>query len=175
VFLRWLERYRRAGGAEGEWPRMRALEEVIADFQQNWEGRLVTWGEINRLQRIHSNGGVPFDDNGVSLAVPGAPGWAGVIFAFATTAGPSAKRRYGISGHTWVGVVEFGARPTARSIVTFGQSADSTSPHWFDQAPLYARGEFKQAWFWRDDVERQARRTYRPGPAVADSTQGQAR
>jgi acyl-homoserine lactone acylase PvdQ len=175
LFLLWLERFRRAGGAEGEWPRMRALEEVIAGLKQQWEGQRVTWGEINRLQRIHTNGGVPFDDNAMSLAVPGAPVWAGVIFAFTTTPGPSAKRRYGVSGHTWVGVVEFGPRPTARSVVPFGQSADPTSPHWFDQAALYVKAEFKQAWFWREDVERQARRTYRPGPAIAHPAQGAAR
>ena len=58
---------------------------------------------------------------------------------------------------------------TSRTIVTFGQSADPASPHFFDQAPLYARGEMKDAWFHADEVERAARRSYRPGPA-ADST-----
>ena len=62
-----------------------------------------------------------------------------------------------------MGIVEFAPRIRTRTIVTFGQSADSTSPHSFDQAPLYARGEFKEAWFYDDDVARATRRSYHPG------------
>jgi acyl-homoserine lactone acylase PvdQ len=47
--------------------------------------------------------------------------------------------------------------------VTFGQSSDSLSSHYFDQAPLYANGEFKDAWYYKEDVLRNAERTYHPG------------
>ena len=60
-------------------------------------------------------------------------------------------------------MVEFGPRVRARSVVTYGQSADPASPHFFDQAALYAEGRLREAWFWREDVERQAVRSYRPG------------
>jgi acyl-homoserine lactone acylase PvdQ len=48
-------------------------------------------------------------------------------------------------------------------VVTYGQSADPGSPHFFDQAALYAEGRLREAWFWREDVERQTVRSYRPG------------
>ena len=50
-----------------------------------------------------------------------------------------------------------------RSIVPFGQSGDSASAHWFDQAALFARGELKAGRFGREEVLAAARRVYRPG------------
>jgi penicillin amidase len=121
---------------------------------------------------VDSNGDQPFDDEKLSLPVAGAPGTLGIIFNIGTRPGPSGRRRYGIRGHTWVGVVEFGPRARAMSIVTFGQSADSTSPHWFDQAELFAEGRFKNAWFEPDEVAANAVRTYHPGPAPARDANG---
>jgi penicillin amidase len=95
--------------------------------------------------------------------VAGAPGGLGIIFNVGARPGPDGKRRYGYRGHTWVGIAEFGPRVRARSIVTFGQSADPASRHFFDQAKLYVRGEFKPAWFERADVEAHASRRYHPG------------
>ena len=71
-------------------------------------------------------------------------------------------RRYGVAGQAWVSVVELAPEVRSRSIVTFGQSADPESPHWFDQAPLYARGELKTAQFADRDVQTNAQRTYSP-------------
>ena len=35
--------------------------------------------------------------------------------------------------------------------------------HYFDQAQLYAEGQFKEAYFDKKDVEAHAERTYYPG------------
>lgn len=163
LFLLWLERMRRPGADTAAFARTAALEQVIARLERDWGTQRVPWGEVNRLQRIHTSGEGEFDDAGPSLPVAGAPGWAGIVFNFSTRAGADGKRRYGTSGHSWVSVVEFGPRARARSVVTYGQSADPASPHFFDQAALYAEGRLREAWFWREDVERQAVRSYRPG------------
>ena len=67
-------------------------------------------------------------------------GWV-VVFNFYALPQEGQKRRYGVAGHSFVSVVEFGQHVTARSILQFGESADPRSPHYFDQARLYAKQE----------------------------------
>jgi penicillin amidase len=148
---------------ENEFWRLRLLENVMKDLESRFGAWRVPWGEVNRLQRRDSAGEEPFSDEKSSLPVPGGPSAAGVVFTFNAPPARDQKRRYGVSGNSYVAVVEFGRRPRAFSIVTFGQSADPNSPHFFDQAPLYARGEFKPAWFAAGDVKKNAKRSYHPG------------
>jgi acyl-homoserine-lactone acylase len=161
LYVLWQERLR-SGAYAGQHGQFRAMEDVVAQLRQHFGRGLVPWGEVNRLQRVHTSGAEPFSSERPSLPVPGAPGWAGVIFAFSAEPGPDG-RRYGTSGHTWVSVVELSPQVHSRSVVQFGQSADPASPHWFDQAPLYAEGRMKRAWFTREEVAASARRSYRPG------------
>lgn len=163
LFVLWLERYRRAADDTAQFARLAALESTLLELRADWDTVLVPWGEVNRLQRVHTSGEAPFDPDAPSLAVAGAPGWTGIIFNVTGRPGPEDRRRYATFGHTWVGIVQFAPEPVARSIVPFGQSADPESPHWFDQAPLYVNGQFKEAWFRPEDVLREAVRSYRPG------------
>jgi acyl-homoserine-lactone acylase len=48
-------------------------------------------------------------------------------------------------------------------VLAGGVSGDPRSPHFADQAGMYSRGEFKEVWFYREDVERHRERAYRPG------------
>ena len=59
--------------------------------------------------------------------------------------------------------MEFGPRIKAKSILAGGVSSDPASPHFFDQAELYAQGRFKDVLFYREDIERHAERKYHPG------------
>jgi acyl-homoserine lactone acylase PvdQ len=68
-----------------------------------------------------------------------------------------------VAGHSFVSVVEFGSEVRARSILVFGESADPGSKHYADQTELYAKQQFKPAWFSLADIKGHAERTYRPG------------
>lgn len=67
------------------------------------------------------------------------------------------------SGNSFIAVVEFGDRLKARSIVSGGQSNNPASPHFDDQASMFCNGVFKTVNFYREDVEKNAERIYRPG------------
>jgi acyl-homoserine-lactone acylase len=150
------------------YPRVRALETTMADLEKSFGNWKVAWGEINRLQRIHGSqidlqGRGAFRDDLPSLPVAGSPGSLGIVFNFYALEQPGQKRRYGVAGHSFVGAVELASQPRAMTILQFGESGDPTSPHWFDQAPLYAKGQFKPSWYARPDVEANSKRHYHPG------------
>jgi penicillin amidase len=145
------------------WFKIRALEEATGDLRKNFGTWRVAWGDINRLQRVSSGGDQPFDDNRPSLAVPGGPGWLGMVFAFNSRTALGQRRQYGVQGHSYVSVVEFAPEVKARSILVMGESADHKSTHYFDQALLYSRQEFKPAWFTVEEVRANAESMYHPG------------
>ena len=70
---------------------------------------------------------------------------------------------YGTSGNSFVAVVEFGDRIKAKSILAGGISGDLNSPHFDDQALMYSKGVFKDVLFYREDIEKNAERSYNPG------------
>ena len=129
----------------------------------------VPWGELNRLQRIPPDQEPGFSDSASSLPIAGGPGWLGMGFNFYARRGDGQKKRYGIAGHSYVSVVNFGPATRARSILVFGQSADPDSPHHLDQAKLFARKKFKPALFSREEIEKNSLQVYHPGEEAGDT------
>jgi hypothetical protein len=104
-----------------------------------------------------------FSDDRPSLPIAGATTWAGTVNVFAAPRPAGSRRRYGVSGRANTAVVEFGTPVRAQSITPFGTSTDSSSPHFFDQAPLYAAGGLKPMWFDRAELAGNTERAYHPG------------
>jgi acyl-homoserine lactone acylase PvdQ len=129
--------------------RLEVLAETVAMLESDFGDWRMPWGEINRFQRLSGAIQLTYDDNQPSLAVG--------------MARDGTKRLYGDNGNSFVAVVEFGDRVKAKSILAGGQSNDPDSPHFFDQAPLYAEQQFKDVAYYREDVERRAQERYRPG------------
>ncbi|HKN41369.1 MAG TPA: penicillin acylase family protein, partial [Sphingomicrobium sp.] len=140
-----------------------ALEQAVARLQRDFGGWKVPWGEINRYQRISSAIDHPFSDSAPSIAVPFAYGNYGSLASSNAAPRNGSKRWYGTSGNSFVAVVEFGDRVTARAVSTGGQSGDPSSKHFNDQAARYAAGNLRPVYFYPEDLLGHIERRYHPG------------
>ena len=143
--------------------RLAALATAADKLQRDFGHWQTPWGEINRYQRLTGDIVQPFDDAQPSLPVPYASGNWGALAAYGQSSKSTTKRIYGERGNSFVAAVEFGPRIRAKSILAGGQSGDPQSPHFQDQAVMYARGQFKEVLFYPEQVEQHLERRYRPG------------
>ena len=137
----------------------RASAKLTADFG-TWQ---TPWGEINRFQRISGDVDQQYDDSKPSWPVAFTSANWGSLASFGMVAKQKTKRIYGDRGNSFVAVVEFGPRLKAKSILAGGQSSNPQSKHFADQAAMYARGEFKDVLFYKEDIEKALERKYHPG------------
>ncbi|WP_343854983.1 acylase [Algoriphagus jejuensis] len=139
------------------------FEKTIAQMNGDFGTWNTPWSEINRFQRLSGEIGADFDDDKSYVPIGLASGNWGALAAYGAQTYEGSKRLYGYRGNSFVAVVEFGDRVKAKTILAGGQSADPTSPHFFDQAQRYADAEFKNVAFYRDDVEKRSTKRYSPG------------
>jgi acyl-homoserine lactone acylase PvdQ len=143
------------------------LATALDSMESRWGTWRVPWGDVARLQRVDEfgtpSGVIPFSDDAPSLPVAALDGRLGAIFTMYPAAFPGRKRLYGTAGASYVSVVEFGPQVRSLAVHTFGASGDPQSPHFFDQAPLFARGALRPVWFTREDIMANLERSYRPG------------
>lgn len=136
-----------------------ALERLNNDFG-TWK---TPWGNVNRYQRLTGAIDETYDDSKPSLPVGFTSSAWGSLAAYGARTYPGTKKRYGNVGNSFVAVVEFGPKVRARSVVTGGQDSRPGRPHFVDQAPMYCNGQFKDVWFYPEDIQQHAAKTYKPG------------
>ncbi|MBO2009484.1 penicillin acylase family protein [Hymenobacter negativus] len=147
----------------GSQEKVAALAEAIDDLTRDFGTWKVAWGDINRYQRLTGRIEEHYDDQQPSQPVAFTSSKWGSLAAFGAQAFAGTKKRYGTVGNSFVAVVEFGPRVTARSVVTGGQDSRPGTPHFTDQASLYCTGHFKAVRFYPEDVKANAEKTYHPG------------
>ncbi|HTK57728.1 MAG TPA: penicillin acylase family protein [Sphingomicrobium sp.] len=143
--------------------KLAALEQAVGRLRQDFGNWRVPWGEINRYQRISPVIDHPFSDAAPSMAVPFAYGNYGSLASSNAAPRNGSKRWYGTSGNSFVAVVEFGDRVTARAISTGGASGDPLSKHFNDQAGRYVTGDLRPVYFFPEDLLGHIERRYHPG------------
>jgi acyl-homoserine-lactone acylase len=136
-----------------------AVDKLQADFGK-WQ---TPWGEINRFQRNNGDIVQKFDDSKPSTPVMFASARWGSLASFGARAYPGTKKWYGTSGNSFVAAVEFGDRVKAKAITAGGLSSNPNSKHFNDQAERYATGNFRDVYFYREDLKGHTEREYHPG------------
>jgi acyl-homoserine-lactone acylase len=119
-----------------------AALEVAAQRVLERYGRLdVRWGEVYRLVRDTLN----LPSNGAAQEFG--------VFRFVDHRPVQNNRFVGVTGDSYVAVVEFAPTPRAMSLITYGNASRAASPHRTDQLPLFAQQQLKPVWRARVEIE----------------------
>ena len=140
-----------------------SLRSALQDLTQRYGSWKIPWGEINRYQRLTGNFRETYDDAQPSLPMGFASATWGCLPSYNSRMMSGTKKRYGVSGNSFICAVEFGPRIRARSLLAGGVNSLPSSKHFSDQAEMYTKGEFKEVLFYKEDVEKNAERSYNPG------------
>lgn len=143
--------------------RLSVFRAVIKKLESDFGTWNIPWGEVNRYQRLNGDIKQAFNDDEPSVAVGFASGRWGALAAYGVSYTNNTKKIYGTRGNSFVAAVEFGEKVKAKTILAGGQSGDPTSAHFNDQTDAYINMQFKTVAFYKDDVLKQAEKTYHPG------------
>jgi acyl-homoserine-lactone acylase len=143
--------------------RLAALAEASDRLVKDFGSWSVPWGEINRFQRNDGAIVQTFSDTKASIPVGFTSSQWGSLAAFGSRRYPGTRYYYGTLGNSFVAAVEFGPKVEAWAVSAGGESGDSRSPHFLDQAQRYADGNFRKVYFYPADLKGHVERRYRPG------------
>ena len=133
---------------------MEMLQKTASELKEKY-GRLdPQWGEINRIQR-----------GDVDMPLDGGPDILRAIYADRDGISKTGRMN-AFAGDTHIMYANWDEEGelTLQSIHQYGAATlDENSPHFNDQVPLFARGEYKRMPMTLEDVLSQATRDYRPG------------
>lgn len=157
-----IDRLNKVAATDGK-QQLQLLSTVIDNLTKMYGFWEMPWGTINRYQRLTGHFDEQYNDTKRSLAVALTTSKLGSLPAFESRSFNGSKGRYGFSGNSFIAAVEFGPRIKAKSIVTGGQSNNPASNHFTDQAPGFINGNFKEIFFYKEDVLKNKEKIYRPG------------
>jgi len=143
--------------------KLQALSDAVDGLNADFGTWRTPWGNINRFQRLDDSIKPHFDDAKPSIPVPFVAGTWGSLAAFYAYPGANTKRWYGVSGNSFVAVVEFGKRVRAIAVTAGGESGHPNSPHFDDEAVRYASGNLRPVYFYPDQLRGHTARVYHPG------------
>ncbi len=117
---------------------------------------------VNRYQRLTGAITQPFNDAAPSLPIPFTSSRWGSLASFGARRYSGTNKYYGTNGNSFVAIVEFGPRVSARAISTGGESGHPESPHFADQVARYADGTLRTVYFYPEDLVGHIERDYHP-------------
>ncbi len=109
------------------------------------------WGEVNRLRR-----------GKLDIPVDGGPDTFRALYGRPDPDG----KLHGVNGDCYIMWMDWdrSGKLTSKSIHQFGSATlDESSPHYADQAPLFAAHKTKPVWFTEAQLKGHVERDYRPG------------
>ena len=139
------------------------FEETLEQLNREFGSWRTPWGAVNRFQRLTGKIDETFDDKKPSIPVGFTSSLWGSLASFGARTYPGTVKRYGSGGNSFVAVVEFGERLKARAVVSGGQASRPDSPHFTDQADLFCKGQFREVWFYPEEVRAHQEAAYHPG------------
>ncbi|MDQ2931711.1 MAG: penicillin acylase family protein [Gemmatimonadota bacterium] len=141
-----------------------ALAVASDSLTKNFGTWKMPWGAVNRFQRLTDDIVQPFDDARPSIPVGFASARWGSLASFGPWEKEKTKKLYGTGGNSFVAVVDFGPDSVhARAITAGGQSGDTASKHFDDQALRYSTGDLREVYFYPSQLVGHTERTYHPG------------
>jgi acyl-homoserine lactone acylase PvdQ len=147
-------------------PAEQLLESLAAAsdrLSENFGTWKTPWGDINRFQRLDDDIESHFDDSKSSIPVEFTSSLWGSLASFGARPYPNTKKWYGISGNSFVAVVEFGKTVRAKAVTAGGESGNPASSHFDDEAERYTTGNLRDVYFYRSQLQGHTERTYHPG------------
>ena len=139
------------------------LQRVISALKLKFGTWEIEWGTINRFQRPNGDINLQYNDAAESLPIAFGPALWGSLPAYKSNYQNGSKKRYGSNGNSFVCAVEFGPKVKAKSLLAGGNSGNTQSSHFYDQAEMYQKGQFKDVLFYKEDILKHAEKIYHPG------------
>ena len=136
------------------------FQDAVRWTRETYGSEAVAWGEVHRFR---------FKD--IDLPADGASGIYGLFRVVGFSQPRDGKRVAGWtadgeplvgSGDAWVLAVEFSRPVVAYSVLAYGQTTKSASPHSRDQIHLFADHSYKRVRFTEAEIKANLERSYHP-------------